>query len=341
MLEHLEQGRASRYGHEQQLRPRKRNIVDIYVTKECVQRTLDLANEFFTTLERRGHRVVLAPGYVRYERVMLDHRTANNETKGDDYRYRYGDERWRGPAQPTVVFIDGLPIGLTLFEMSEHVELRYVGGDAEYVRVGSPEDLLEARLGHSWTTTQWVTSGRLGVHAYAPQGAIRWHRYWVEKHPGKGLAAPSTIARELESAVPTIKALLQQEAKEAEERRRKWEAERREMERKEAERRKEEAKKARIAALKQQIEDWRFVQNARSLATAAEELVASRGLRVSVGGPLEKWLDGILKLADEADPLSKLRRDVDKMATEKNTWPRRHFEAGRRFALRRRRWMAR
>jgi hypothetical protein len=113
------------------------------------------------------------------------------------------------------------------------------------------------------------------------------------------------------------------------------------MARIEAERRRVEEEKARIAELKKQIDDWRFVQAARSLAAAAEELVASRGLQVSEGGPLERWLDGILKLADEADPLSGLRHDVDKMANEGGAWPRANFEAARRFALRRRRWMAR
>jgi hypothetical protein len=341
MLEHLEQGREAKYAEEKQLRPNKRNIVDIFVTKECAARALDLAHELFTTLERRGHRVTLAPSEARYDRVMLDHRNASEDTTGDDYHYRYGDDRWRGPAKPTLVFVDSLPIGLTLFEMSEYVALRYVGGDQKYLRIGSAEEIAAPRRPHDWTTQHWVASGRLGLHAYAPQSEIRWHRYWVEKHPGKGLAALSTIARELEDAVPIIKAMLEREEKEAEERARKWEVEREKMARIEAERRRVEEEKARIAELKKQIEDWRFVQAARSLAAAAEELVASRGLQVSEGGPLEKWLDGIQKVADEADPLSGLRHEVDKMAKEGGAWPRANFEAARRFAFRRRRWMAR
>lgn len=77
---------------------------------------------------------------------------------------------------------------------------------------------------------------------------------------------------------PIIKTMLEREEKEAEERRRKWEVEREKMARIEAERRTVEEEKARIVELKKQMEDWRFVQAARSLAAAAEELVASRGL---------------------------------------------------------------
>ena len=73
-------GRIPRFCRTERLGHRRRAVrsvatrhVDIFVTKECAARALDLAHELFTTLERRGHSVTLAPSERRYVRVTLDH----------------------------------------------------------------------------------------------------------------------------------------------------------------------------------------------------------------------------------------------------------------------------
>jgi len=337
VLEHFERGIVSTYADEKYAKPHKRNIVDVLSSKAFVKRALDVASDLFIALEQRGHRVTLAPADADYSRMSLNHR--DNKEKLSDSDYQYGTGAWRGPARPTLVFVDTVAIGLSLFELSEHVEVRYIGGDAEskYARVGSLEERLAPRRAHDWTTRQWLVSGRLGLHAYAPYGAIRWERYWREKVAGELPSMFGAIAKELEDQAPTIVKLLEKAEAEAEERHRKWEIEQQERERREAERRKAEEEKARLAELKEQLEKLRFARDARALVAAAEDLIGSRGLRVTKGGPIEEWFDWIRKRADEADPLSKLRHDVDEMAAKHRSWPRPRSPLGTMFALRRRR----
>src|SRR5262249_17048429 len=53
----FEAGRLSEVGY---LRPFKRNLVDIFVSRETLSYALDTANELFQAFEARGHRVTLA-----------------------------------------------------------------------------------------------------------------------------------------------------------------------------------------------------------------------------------------------------------------------------------------
>jgi hypothetical protein len=68
----------------------------------------------------------------------------------------------------------------------------------------------------------------------------------------------------------------------------------------------------------------------------AQELAQRRGLRVTKGGPVAEWFDWILKHAQEADPLAKLRKDIDDVAEKHRTFPRPRSPLGTLFALRRR-----
>jgi hypothetical protein len=66
--EHFDAARVSR---EDYLKPYKRNIVDVFVTKATIQRTLDFANKLFLSVEDRGHRVLFQPPDARYDRAAL------------------------------------------------------------------------------------------------------------------------------------------------------------------------------------------------------------------------------------------------------------------------------
>lgn len=61
--EHFDAARVSDDGY---LKPLKRCLVDVYVTREILPRALDTANELFLTLQERGHRVMFAPFSDRY-----------------------------------------------------------------------------------------------------------------------------------------------------------------------------------------------------------------------------------------------------------------------------------
>lgn len=321
--EHFEAGRVKTYATEKYLKPNKRNIVDVLASKAGLTHALKVASDLFLTLEARGHRVVFAPTET-YVRRGYDHRDQEDKKKPRDlHEYDYGGGIWRGPARPTLVFVNGVAIGLSVFELAEEVEVRYVGGDGDrYVRVGSPEERALAVLGrpHDWTTRQSLTSGRIAIHAYAPTRAFSWERYWREKKAGDLLKALEAIAIELEQQVPAILAAEKTAKEEAEERQRKWEIERREMEKREAERRKVEAEKARLEQLKADVERWRFARDARAFVAELEEIVSSKNLRISRGGPLEEQIEWILARAMDADPHAKLRKDVDEMAEKHRTW---------------------
>jgi hypothetical protein len=82
--EFFEAGRLSEVGC---LRPRKRNLVDLFVSKGTLVNALDLANALFQRFEDRGHRVTLAAEYL--------HRPALTVYEGQTFDYHNSD-----PARP-------------------------------------------------------------------------------------------------------------------------------------------------------------------------------------------------------------------------------------------------
>jgi hypothetical protein len=329
---HFEVGRVRKFSSETYLRPYKRNLVDIFSSKDCLPRALAVANKLFLALEERGWRVTFAPSGSAHRRHGFNHREGEKDASDTDYRYSGG-----GPARPTIVLVGSVAIGLSLFEVSENVEMRHVGGEREYVRVGSTEDRRLPRGAYDWTTHRWLPSGRLGLHAYAPEGSIRWERYWRESNAGDLPAMFEAIGKEFEEQAPLIVELLKKAEQETEDRQKRWEIERREIERKDKARRKVEEEKARLEAFKEQLEQWRFTCDARALVAELREIVTRRGLRVSRGGPVEEWIDWVLERANDADPLAQLRKDADDVAVKYGTWDRRRSPLGDRLKLRQRR----
>jgi len=118
----FEAGRLSWHG--KYLKPAKRLLVDLVVTKTGLDTAIAFANEFFLALEARDHRAVIAPNSEQLHRADVDER----ENPGKGYHH---SDLW-SPMRCTVVYIGTVAIGLTVIEMSEEAEARYVNG--EYVR---------------------------------------------------------------------------------------------------------------------------------------------------------------------------------------------------------------
>jgi hypothetical protein len=77
------------------LRPTKRKLVDVFVSKDQLERALDFLDTLFKALEARGYRVDLAPFAREFRRLALDVREASKR----EYRFsrdgvRTG-RRWR------------------------------------------------------------------------------------------------------------------------------------------------------------------------------------------------------------------------------------------------------
>ncbi len=230
----FEAGRYSWDGNY--LKPAKRLLVDLIVTKTGLEKAIAFANELFLALEAQGHRVIIAPNSEHFHRATVDER--ENPTKGHHH-----NNLW-SPMRCTVVYIGTVAIGLTVIEMSEQAEARYVNG--EYVRL---TDYVSKRGGrytqrHGWTSTHEFATGRLCLQAYSPYPRADWVQQWRE-----------TPARDLSSRIPAIMRELEKATIEIA--RRVEEGERRaEIERK------------RLAA---EYERWRREEEARQAAKALQD----------------------------------------------------------------------
>ena len=250
----FEAGRLSWYGGY--LKPTKKLLVDLAVSKTGLDKALGFANELFLALEARGHRVVIAPNSERFHRANVDERE-NPDT------VHHHNNLW-SPMRCTVTYIGTVAIGLTIIEVSEKTEVRRVNG--EYVRL---TDYVPKRRGryaqdHGWTTTRDLPTGRLCFQAYSPYPRAKWVQQWRET-PARDLSGRiPTMVRELETATVEIARLVEEGEKKAEIERRQWQAQMDEW------RRKEEA--ARVAkAIKDSSEELLAIIDSWAAAKRLEE----------------------------------------------------------------------
>ena len=111
------------------LKPPKKLLVDLAVTKTGLDKAFAFANHLFLSLEAKGYPVVIAAHAEHLRREDVDER----EKAGLNPGY---NNLW-SPYRCTVTYLGTVAIGLTIVEMSEEVEARYVNGkyvrEAEYV----------------------------------------------------------------------------------------------------------------------------------------------------------------------------------------------------------------
>jgi len=107
-------------------------------------RALELASELYLAFEDAGCRVVLGPTDRHYHRPSINPENERSRVYGPT-------DPWY-PARPTVAFVANAAFGLTLYELTEEVEVRYVNG--KYVPVSDlpPSRRLMTDSFHSWTT---------------------------------------------------------------------------------------------------------------------------------------------------------------------------------------------
>lgn len=230
------------------LKPAKRSLVDLIVTKTGLDKALSFANILFLALEENGYRVVLAPNGEHFHREDVDER--ENPDKSHHY-----NNLW-SPGRATVVYLGTVAIGLTVIEMSEEVEVRYVNG--EYVRVRDYVPPKRGRhvLDHTWTSKKNFPTGRLCLQAYSPYPRAKWKNQWRETTT-RGLDNQVRgIVKELEEVTVGIARLVEEGMRQAEIERQKWEDQMLKWERAEEERRAAEALKASNDDLHRIINRW-------------------------------------------------------------------------------------
>lgn len=242
----FEAGRLSYEGGY--LKPAKHLLPDLVVTKSGLDKALAFANQLFLSLEERGHRVVIAPYAEHFHREEIDVR--EKPEKNRPY-----NNLW-SPGRPTIVYIGTVAIGLTVIEMSEEVEARYVNG--EYVRLSEyvPPKRGRYMADHSWTTKKQFSTGRLCLQAYSPYQRADWVNHWRETKDRDLTARIKGIVAELERTVVDIAKLIEEGQRQAEIEHKKWEAQQEEWRKEEEMRRAAEAREESQKELLEIIEAW-------------------------------------------------------------------------------------
>jgi len=211
----FEEGRLSFDG--EYLKPAKRLLVDLAVSKTGLEKALSFANQLFLALEAHGHRVVIASVDERLRRENVNHRESPSRNPGDN-------DLW-SPQRPTVVYVGTVAIGLTIIEMSEEVQVRYVNGkyirDAEYNAPKRRRYVVD----NTRTTTRELASGRLCLQAYSPYGVAKWLHHWHETSNRDLQSQVPAIVKRLAGAAIEIAQLVEEGARQAEIERQRWQAE--------------------------------------------------------------------------------------------------------------------
>ena len=250
------------------LKPDKKNLVDLFLTRESLDKGLALADALFSHFEKKGHRVMLAPRDEDFRRAAFEEREGCRGSRG----YRDFWSPWRC----TVVYIGTLAIGLTIFELSKETTVRYV--DGKYVReddyVAPPR---RKYTDHSWTTTMYWPTGRLCLQAYSPYPRAKWINQWRETEKKDLTSRIKLITRELKKASFEIAKLVEQGEIQAEIERKRWEAQREQWRKEEEERRAAKALTESRTELFNIIAKWAEANRIEQFFREAEHKISELG----------------------------------------------------------------
>ena len=260
---HLEDASPTESGY---LLPRKKNVLDAFVTTTMVRAAADALNSVLLELESRGAPVRLSADYS-HRRPAVD---VTQAPIRDQYSRRPND--WL-PGRPTLVYVAGAVIGLTLFELTEHVRVRRKGAD-RYVRISdlpalrryAPQSPDEADL------TRDMPTGRFVLRAYSPIYDTNWQHEWTERQAGEFAGMAKEIADVLVSAATVLVKQVQDAEHRARERRAQLEEESRRH-------RAREAAEALARARHKAKEDLRSIVGAWNDAFALEAFFAELSRR--------------------------------------------------------------
>jgi hypothetical protein len=209
------------------------------------------------------------------------------------------------PERPTLVHVGGVAIGLTVFEMTEEVEVVYVNG--KYLPVRDLSDLQLRRYtgSHHWRSKEEHASGRICLQAYCPSWRVKWAKRWSEVKPGSFQGMVPQIVSELEGLAPDLARQLEEARIHAEEEQRRWEEERRRREQEAERQRREKARQDAKRDLLTAIDAWDEARRISDFFRAAEVALGQ-----GVGGADPAALDRLRLAKDligQPDPLTLLK----------------------------------
>lgn len=178
--EHLRKTRDVKDGEF--LRPYKRILPDLIASEAALLRAISIANDLYLALSEQGYRVQIAEAADDLHRIHVQEQEL--EQKDRKYGRYYSGNIWT-PDRPTVFYVDTVPIGLALTEMTERVTMRYLNGDYHREDSRLIRSAKSWQLTHSWTREQDMPSGRFRIIAYSPKKGVKWHVSWQDTEQEK------------------------------------------------------------------------------------------------------------------------------------------------------------
>lgn len=190
--DHFKKVRESENGY---LRPTKRSMADVIVSRTGLAHAVGFANQLYLALMKEGLAVAFSDPAAHMNRESVDHR----ETASTRYMH---PPLWQ-PQRPTVVYIGTIAFGLTIYEISEYVQVKRV--DKEYVRLSSvPANQRRSPYPDGWVMSADMPSGRLCLQIYSPYYRAEWLRRWSEDKPGDLVSKLPGIVKLLIAEAPVL-----------------------------------------------------------------------------------------------------------------------------------------
>ena len=313
---------ASRYLTEHgYLKPNKKIIADIYVSKESIEKAVQFANKLFCSLDHQGFPIY----YSEYENRLFWRADVEILEEVPKRKTHHNRHFW-SPLRSTLVNVDGVEFGISIYEMSSEIEMRYA--DGKYFKESEFDYKLEKkyRYDHTWKTTKEYPTGRLCVQIYSIGG---WIRQWREV----GISSLETqifnIIKTMKDSVSELKETKERLRIEKEIKERKWEEEKRQREIAREKAFVRESRKTSKEQIEGIIKSWdEAVQKHQFFKRAEEEIEKKddpeRTLllnRVKLARELIGTIDpvkylSVWKTPEEILPLLKKRRDREYWETE-------------------------
>lgn len=202
--EHFKKVRESENGY---LRPTKRSMADLIVSRTGIAHAVSFANLLYLALMKEGLAVALSDPAKHMNRESVDHREKTST------RYIY-PSLWQ-PHRPTVVYIGSIVFGLSIYEISEYVEVKRL--DKGYVRLSSlPASQRRSPYRDGWIMSEDMPSGRLCLQVYSPYYRAEWLHRWSEDKPGDLVSKIPSIVKLLIGEAPALAKKVEAERERAE-----------------------------------------------------------------------------------------------------------------------------
>jgi hypothetical protein len=280
------------------LRPYKRILPDLISSETALLRALSIANDLYLALDEQGYRVHIAQAAENLRRIHV----REQEVERKDRRYgRYNSGSIWAPDRPTVFYIDTVPIGLALTEMTERVTMRYLNGDYHREDSSLIRSAKAWQLTHSWTTEQDIPCGRFRVVAYSPKKGVDWSVSWQETEQQLLGTLIPRIVETLRASKNNLRRLMDAEDAAEAKRKKEWEEEWERYERQEDTRKTAQALTDSRQQLAEIIERWGRAMTVERFFTDAEErLKSTNGERRQ---RLEERLTLARAMMESVDPL--------------------------------------